>query len=434
VTSDGHPPADRDPDVLPTFVVVGGGHAGASAVRVLAESGHQGRIVLVSAEDRLPYDRTTLSKVALLSGADESPPRLWQPDEHWASSIEVHLDTEVTGIDLGSKKLSTTAGEVLPFDRVLLATGAEPRRLALDGADGSGVHYLRDARDADAIRRALAQPSRLVVIGGGVIGLEIAATARVMGHEVAVVEAGPRLLGRSVPAEVAAHLAALHASDGVGVHVGVLTEQIVRERGHVTAVRLANGVLLPADLVVIGVGIRPRDELAASAGLAVDDGILVDGSGRTSHPDVFAAGDAVRSRRQPEERGVRLESWQPAGRFGEIAAHSMLGAAATYSDYPWTWSDQYDVTLQSVGIPPDEAESIVCTSQDRDSVLVLSLVDGKIVAACGVAPGAGIAKPIRAVQIHLERTAPIDVDAIRASTGDLKSLTRLLMSSVRAIP
>jgi 3-phenylpropionate/trans-cinnamate dioxygenase ferredoxin reductase subunit len=388
--------------------------------------------VFVSAEDRLPYDRTTLSKTAVLAGADVSPPCLWRPDEQWAGSIEIHLDTAVSSIDLGSKKLGTTAGEVLAFDKLLLATGAEPRRLKFDGVEGPGVHYLRDTRDADAIHQALAQPSRVVIIGGGIIGLEIAAAARTMGHEVDVVEAAPRLVGRSVPTEVAAHLAELHASRGVRLHVGILPEQIVRDKGRVTAVRLAGGDRLAADLVVIGVGIRPRDELAAAAGLTVDDGIVVDGSCRTSHPDVFAAGDAVRIKRLPEEHGIRLESWQPAGRLGEIAALSMLGADATYTDYPWTWSDQYDVMLQSVGIAPDGAESLVCTSENGDAVLVLSVVGDQIVSACGVAPGAGIAKPIRAVQLLLEHAVATDLTAIRATTSDLKAFTRLLMSSARS--
>jgi 3-phenylpropionate/trans-cinnamate dioxygenase ferredoxin reductase subunit len=197
-------------------------------------------------------------------------------------------------------------------------------------------------------------------------------------------------------------------------------------------VRLVGGDILPADLVVVGVGICPRAELAAAAGLAVDDGILVDPSGRTSHPDVFAAGDAVRMRTRPGERGIRLESWQAAGRQGEIAARSMAGADAAYTDQPWTWSEQYDVMLQGIGIAPEGAGSIVCAPEGSDAVPVLSVLDNRIISACGVAPGRGIARPIRAVQLLLERSVPTDLDAIRAAAGDLNSLTRTLMSIARS--
>jgi 3-phenylpropionate/trans-cinnamate dioxygenase ferredoxin reductase subunit len=432
VTSGQGAPGVGNATARTTYTVVGGGHAGASAVRVLGESGQPGRIVLISAEGRLPYDRTTLSKPALLGSSYASPPDLWQADEPWTASIEVHLGVAVASIDVDSKKLITSTGETLGFDKLLLATGAEPRRLTLDGADGDDVHYLRDAQDAAEIRRSLAQPSRLVIIGGGVIGLEVAAAARGLGHDVAVIEAGPRVLGRSVPAEVASQLAVIHARNGVRIRTGVLPQQVLRDNGRVTGVLLADGDVVPADVVVIGVGITPRDDLAASAGLAIDDGILVDRSGHTSHPDLYAAGDAVRMRTHPGERGVRVESWQVAGRQGEIAARSMLGVDALYADQPWTWSDQYDVMLQSVGFAPPDAESIVWTSSETDTVLVLGVAGERIVSACGVASGAAIANPIRAVQLILESAARVDLEAIRASAGNLKGLTRLLTASARS--
>jgi 3-phenylpropionate/trans-cinnamate dioxygenase ferredoxin reductase component len=413
------------------YVIVGGGHAGAAAVRELMAHGYSGRVLLLAIEDRLPYDRTTLSKTAVLAGSANAPPELWQDDESWTDKIDVRLRTAVSSLDLKARKLQTASGEVIGFDKLLLATGAEPRRLSIPGTDVAGVHYLRDAVDAAAVRHSLSQPGRLVIIGGGVIGLEVAATANGLGHKVTVIEAAPRLLGRGVPAEVAAFLCDIHAEHDVQLRTGVLPEQIRYDDGRVTGVRLATGEDLPAEVVVIGVGVRPRDELAAEAGLDVDDGILVDAAGRTSEPDVFAAGDAVRMRHSPDTAGIRLESWQPAGRQAVVAARAMLGMDEVYADQPWTWSDQYDFMMQSVGIAPAGAQSLVCGPPGTDAILVLSIADDRIVAACGAARGAGIAKPIRAVRLLLEHSGPADIDAIRDCAGNLKAVTRLLMLSAR---
>ena len=208
------------------------------------------------------------------------------------------------------------------------------------------------------------------------------------------------MLGRGVPADVATHLTRLHEQRGVRLRPHVKPERILRSSGRVTGVRTADGDQIAADIVIIGIGVLPRDRLAFSAELTVDDGIIVDAAGRTSHPDVYAAGDVVRMITSAGIPGIRLESWHTAGRQGEVAAAAMLGDEdAAYMDVPWTWSDQYEYVLQSVGVAPAGAESIVCRSIDGDSVLVLSVVGGSLVAACGVAPGSRIAKPIRAAQV-----------------------------------
>ncbi len=324
----------------------------------------EAEVVLLTDEDRPPYDRTVLSTELLLH-ADAVVPEVWPPGAKWRERIDVRTRTPVVAIDPVGRTVTTAAGENVSFAAVLLAPGAEPRRLTVPGADGQGVHHLRDTADALSISHALGGVRRLVVVGGGVIGLEVAAAAATRGVDVEVVEAGPRVLGRGVPAPIAGWIVALHEAHGVRVRPGAAPDAVQRSpHGAVTGVRLHDGTVLPAEAVVVGIGIEPREHLARTAGIACDDGILVDASGRTSHPAVFAAGDAVRMRRAGEAHGIRLESFSAAGRQGEVAAHTMLGGDDTFTDVPWWWSDQYDATLQSIGVaPPDAREVVVGTSE-----------------------------------------------------------------------
>jgi 3-phenylpropionate/trans-cinnamate dioxygenase ferredoxin reductase subunit len=415
------------------YVIVGGGYAGATALRQLVEDGFAGKVLLLSAEDCAPYDRTALSKPSLLSGSDPAPPWLWEDLPAWDDRIEVQLKTTVSSLDLEAKTLITSAGRVVPFDKLLLATGAQPRRLHLPGHDASGVLYLRDVRDARAIRDALKEPCQLVVVGGGVIGLEVAASARASGHQVTVLEVGHRVLGRNVPPEIAAALVGVHDQHGVVVRTGVVPVAIVNTGNRVSGIELAGGEVVPADVVVIGVGIAPRDEIAESSGLLVDDGIIVDARGQTSHPDVYAAGDAARMKLSPVDRGIRLESWKSAGRQAEIAAKNMMGIDAAYADQPWSWSDQYDFVMQSVGLASPTADRLVCGGVDQGGVLVLLSEGGEVMAACGVSRGASIAKPIRAIQLLIENSGSVDLEAVRENADDLKAVARLLTSNARAV-
>jgi 3-phenylpropionate/trans-cinnamate dioxygenase ferredoxin reductase component len=272
-----------------------------------------------------------------------------------------------------------------------------------------------------------------VVVGGGVIGLEVAASARASGHQVTVLEVGHRVLGRNVPPEIAAALVGVHDQHGVVVRTGVVPVAIVNTGNRVSGIELAGGEVVPADVVVIGVGIAPRDEIAESSGLLVDDGIIVDARGQTSHPDVYAAGDAARMKLSPVDRGIRLESWKSAGRQAEIAAKNMMGIDAAYADQPWSWSDQYDFVMQSVGLASPTADRLVCGGVDQGGVLVLLSEGGEVMAACGVSRGASIAKPIRAIQLLIENSGSVDLEAVRENADDLKAVARLLTSNARAV-
>lgn len=406
---------------------MGGGPAAGAAARALAAAGRH--VILLTAEDRSPYDRTVLSKDVLLLPA-ATVPEVWPAGDPWRERIEVRTNTTVASLDPDARRLVTASGDVVPFESVILATGAQPRRLALPGADGEGVHYLRDTTDAAALSQALDHASRLVIVGGGVIGLEVAAAAATRGVDVVVLEAADRVLARGVPAAVAGWLCALHEAHGVVVRTGVAPDAVLRSPdGAVTGVRLADGTVVPADAVVAGIGIVPRDGLARAAGLAVDDGILIDPTGRTSHPHVFAAGDAVRTRHPGEAHGIRLESFTAAGRQGEVAAHTVLGQDDAFTDVPWWWSDQYDATVQSMGVAPAGAREEVLDVPG--GLLVLSVVGDRLVAACGVTHGPGIARAVRVAGPAIAAGARLDVGAAHAAAGDLAALTAVLRTAAR---
>ena len=407
------------------YAVVGGGPAAGAAARALAVAGAD--VVLLTAEDRPPYDRTVLSKQALLQPGS-AVPEVWPPAATWRDRIDVRTGTRVVVLDPSTRELTTASGERFAFEAVLLAPGAEPRLLDVPGAEGPGVHHLRDTADAASLSRALDEARRVVVVGGGVIGLEVAAAAATRGLDVEVVEVGPRVLGRGVPAPASSWLVALHAHHGVRIRTSTAADAVERSAsGAVTGVRLADGSVLPCDAVVVGIGVLPREDLARAAGLACDDGILVDPSGRTSHPHVFAAGDAVRMRHPGQARGIRLESFTAAGRQGEVAAHAMLGGDETYDDVPWWWSDQYDATLQSIGIaPPTSHEEVV---EVPDGLLALSLVDGRLRSACGVTLGPAIARPVRAAGAVIAGGGALDLEAVSAAKGDLAALTAVFRAA-----
>ena len=415
--------SSRRPDA-----VVGGGPAAGAAARTLAAAGRH--VVLLTAEDRAPYDRTVLSKDVLLRpGA--AVPEVWPAGASWRERIEVRTGATVVSLDPGGRRLVTASGEEVLFESVILAPGAEPRRLAVPGVDGAGVHYLRDTKDAAALSLVLDHASRLVVVGGGVIGLEVAAAAATRGVDVVVLEAADRVLSRGVPAAVGGWLHALHEAHGVVVHTGATPDAVLRSQdGAVNGVRLADETVVPADAVVVGIGVVPRDELARAAGLAVDDGILIYPSGRTSLPYVFAAGDAVRTRHPGESRGIRLESFTAAGRQGEVAAHTVLGEDEAFTDVPWWWSDQYDATVQAMGAAPADARELVLDVPG--GLIVLSVVGDRLVAACGATHGPSVARAVRASGSVIAGGASLDLGAAHAASGDLAALTAVLRATARA--
>lgn len=334
----------------PTIVVVGAGQAGGWAAKTLRAEGFAGRIVLIGEETHPPHERPPLSKAVMAGTAEPASTHLFKPDEFAQLDLEFRPGTRAVGVDRAAKRVALANGEAIGYDKLILCTGGAPRRPALPGADDPRALYLRTIADSLAIRARLAEIRHLVVIGGGWIGLEVAATARKRAVEVTVIEALPRLCERSVPPEVSAHLLALHRRNGVEVLLGESVKGIEHGTGAVS-VGLASGRQVTGDAVVIGIGLVPNVELAKAAGLAVDNGIVVDEQGRTSDPDIFAAGDVANAPLACLGRRVRLESWANAQNQAIVAAKAALGQDVRYDELPWFWSDQFDANLQLLGLP-----------------------------------------------------------------------------------
>jgi 3-phenylpropionate/trans-cinnamate dioxygenase ferredoxin reductase component len=332
-----------------TFVIVGASLAGAKAAETLRDEGFTGRVVLVGEEPEPPYERPPLSKGYLL-GSDERD-TAFVHDRAWydKQNIELRTGTRAEGLDPGAHTVTLAGGERLTYDKLLLTTGSVVRRVQVPGAELEGVHYLRRIEHADTLRGVLVEGARVVVIGGGWIGLEVAAAARTHRAAVTLVEVDTLPLRRVLGDEVARVFADLHAEHGVDLRLGTGIREIVGTDGRVASVTLEDGTSLPADAVVVGVGITPAVELAQAAGLAVDNGVVVDAALRTSDPDVYAAGDVANADNPLLGKHIRVEHWQNALDGGPAAARSMLGQDVVYDRVPYFFSDQYDLGMEYTG-------------------------------------------------------------------------------------
>ena len=404
------------------MVVVGAGQAGGRAALALRAAGHAGPIVLVGSERAAPYERPPLSKEFLKGERSAASFTLAGSDALAAAGIDFRPATTATAIDRVERTVTLDDGSALSYARLLLATGREPRRLPLAPGLARAVHVLRDLADAEALRATLVPGARLAIVGGGFIGLEVAASARALGADATVIEILPRLLARCVPAQIAARLERRHAAAGVELLLGRRIEQMAPAARGAT-IRLDDGHLVEADAVLVGIGATPRTALAEAAGLAVDRGILVDETLRTSDPDIFAAGD-VTAGPHPCGAGLqRLESWHNAEEQGARVARNMLDAGERCTALPWFWSDQYELSLQMAGHP----ERAVCTVEravGEDGVLLFHLGDdGRLVAVSGLGP-TSFAREFKVAQRLAERGLAPDPAALADPATRLKALLR----------
>lgn len=331
------------------IVIVGAGQAGATAATELRDRGHDGPIVLIGAEGHPPYERPPLSKGYLLGNDPFEAAYVHEPQWYADHDVELHLGTMVTGVDLAGRRVATATGRDFSYDRLLIATGSQPRRLAFADASGVPTAYLRTVEDSDRIRAAFGPGRRLVVIGAGWIGLEVAAAARAAGTEVVVFEAAELPLLRVLGPQVAGIFADLHRSHGVDLRLSA-------------SVGLDD--LAGADLLVVGVGVTPSVALAEAAGLAVDNGVLVDATLRTSDPFVYAVGDVANHDHPVLRRRVRVEHWDAAIEQAKVAAHNLLGADERYERLPYFFTDQYDLGMEYVGYAAADADTSVVISGD----------------------------------------------------------------------
>jgi 3-phenylpropionate/trans-cinnamate dioxygenase ferredoxin reductase subunit len=338
-----------------TFVVIGGGLAGAKTAEALRERGVEGRIVLFAAEPHLPYERPPLSKDYLKTG--EKLEDVFVHDDAWyaAHDVEVRTGTTVASIDRDARQVVTESGERTAYDRVVLATGSSPRRLSIPGAELDGVFSLRTIEDSQALRAVLVPGRRVVFVGGGWIGLEVASAAREAGAEVTVLEALDLPLVRVLGPQIAQVFADLHREHGVDLRTGVTVEALEGDTA-VTGVRLGDGTVLPADAVVVGIGAAPNVGLAEAAGLAVDNGVTADAGGRTSDAAVFAVGDVANVEHPFLGRRIRVEHWANALNQPQLVAAALLDQDVPEAELPYFFTDQYDLGMEyhGLGSPDDE--------------------------------------------------------------------------------
>lgn len=404
----------------PGMVIVGAGECGARAALALREQGHAGPVTLIGAEPHLPYERPPLSKQGM--AADRPEMKLIAERERFAEQcIRLVLGNEARAIDRDGRRIELADGERVPYHRLLLATGAVPRLLPAAAASRRAV-TLRTHEDAERIAGHLSARARITIVGGGFIGLELAAAARLRGAAVTVIEALPRLLARAVPAEIAERIADAHRTHGVEILTSA-SIVAVRDVGEAVSVTLADGRDVTADLLVVGIGALPVTDIAARAGLVVDNGIRVDATLATSDPDIFAAGDCCSF---PHAlyggRRVRLEAWRNAQEQGTLAAKNMLGRAEIHAAVPWFWSDQYDCTLQIAGLC-DVGAIIVRRDLGDDAFILFHLAaDGRLVAASGIGHGNAVARDIRLAELLIARRAVPDPARLAAPETKLKSL------------
>lgn len=363
-----------------TLVIIGGGLAGVKAAQTLRSEGFGGSIVLVGAEAHLPYERPPLSKEYLQGKADRDSVFV-QPASWFAQQgIEVRTALAAEALALAQREVHLSDGSVVRYDGLLLAPGSMPRRLSVPGSDLSGVHYLRTLDDCDDLRAGLEQTSHLVIVGGGWIGLEVAAAARLQGIAVTILEQAPLPLVGVLGPEVAQIFADLHRAQGVDLRCGVGVSAFVGDDGHFAGVELADGTHIAADRAVVGVGVSPNLELARTAGLKVDKGIVVDATLRTSDPAVFAAGDVAQAYHPLLGTHIRVEHWANALNQGPHAARSMLGATEPYDRLPYFFTDQYDLGMEYTGYvgPQDYDEVVVRGSAAARDFMAFWLADGRV--------------------------------------------------------
>jgi 3-phenylpropionate/trans-cinnamate dioxygenase ferredoxin reductase component len=366
-----------------TYVIVGAGMAGGKAAETLREEGFDGRIVLVGAEPERPYERPPLSK-DLLRGEAERSSVFLQEDAGWyaANHVELRTETNAEGIDPGGRAVLLSGGERLAYDRLLLTTGAEPRRLPIEGADLDGVHVLRTLADCDSLRAVLDAGGRLVVVGGGWIGCEVSASARQKGLDVTLVEPQSVVLEGVLGPQLGGFYRDVHADHGVELMLGTGVEAI-EGSGRAERVRTSDGSTVDCAAVVVGVGVRPRTAVADGT-LDVDNGILVSEGLETSVPGIFAAGDVANAANALLGERVRVEHWANALEQGPAAARAMLGQEVRWDWVPYFFSDQYDVGMEYAGLARPTDEVVLRGDLAGREFIAFWLRDGRLVAGMNV--------------------------------------------------
>jgi 3-phenylpropionate/trans-cinnamate dioxygenase ferredoxin reductase subunit len=391
-----------------TIVIVGSGQSGGWAAQTLRKEGYAGKVVLIGDEPHYPYERPPLSKAVLSGEATAESTHLIKSDAFEKLGLDWRPSVRVTSIDRVGRKVLLSTDESIHYDKLILCNGGRARPMNIPGAELPGLFTLRSIDDAQALSKALLPGKKIVVVGGGWIGLEVAATARKKGMEVTVVEAMPRLCERTVPPEISEYLARLHSRHGTQLILGASVARFARNAEGMLVATLSDGRELLCDAVVIGIGLIPNDELARDAGLECDGGIVVDAQCRSSDPDILAAGDVASWHCRWAGRRKRLESWQNAQEQGIAAARSALGIDVHHQPLPWFWSDQYDTNLQIYGMP-DSSHRVVARGDLQSDSFVLFYLEGDQIRS---ALGPNAARDLRFARRLIESRKSVDPELL----------------------
>ena len=363
------------------IVIVGAGQAGGQTAVSLRLMGHEGPIVLIGDEAHVPYERPPLSKAFLAGDVGHERLYLKKPNYYGDHNIELKLNIRVAAINRAAKTVTLSSGESLSYDKLVLATGSRVRRLDVPGGDLKGIHYLRTLADVEAIKDSLKPGARVAIVGGGYIGLEVAAVLTKLDARPTVIEVMDQVMARAMAPKVASFFEQVHRAHGVDIRLQTgVTGFEAGADGHVAAAITNTGEKIPADLAIIGIGILPEVELAAEAGLTVENGIAVDEHGRTEDSSIFAAGDCTNHPNALLDRRLRLESVQNAVSQGKAVAGAIIGKLAPYTEVPWFWSDQFDLKLQIVGLSDPTDEVVIRGSMEERKFSACYLRDGVFVA------------------------------------------------------
>lgn len=393
-------------------VIAGAGHAAGQLIASLKQQKFAGQIILVGDESYLPYQRPPLSKKFL--AGDLPAERLYIKPESFYDDpqIEVHLGTRITSIDRDRQQLRVEPGENIAYDKLILALGSRVRKLEIDGAGLAGIHYLRTIKDVDAIRADAETGKKAVIVGAGYIGLEVAAVLRQQGLAVTVVETAERVMSRVVSPEISDFYQIQHTEHGVKLRLATGIAAF-KGRKHVEAIETPDGELIDADFVVVGIGILPNTELAMSAGLTVDNGIVVDDRCQTSDANIYAVGDCTNHPNSIYDRNLRLESVQNALEQAKTAINNICGKESRYAEVPWFWSDQYDLKLQIAGLSTGYDDTVIRGNPADRSFACLYLKQGRLIATDS------INSPKEFVQSKALIAAHSMIDRNRASDTDV---------------
>ncbi len=409
---------------LQHLVIIGAGQAGGQLALQLRQKGFTGNITLIGEESSAPYERPGLSK-GILTGKQSCESLLLRPASVYTEqAITLLLNTRATHIDLKKRELMTAQGQTLAFDTLVFATGATPRQLPLPGSDLPGVHLLRTDTDAAAIKNSLTNAARIAIIGAGFIGMEVAASARSLGTETHVLEAGPRIMARSLPEFIASKIISLHHSQGNQVTCNAAIKGITGT-DTVTAVEFQDGSQLNVDAVIVGIGVIPNTELAEAAGLKCDNGIITDAHGRTESDGVYAIGDCAASYLTRYGHHQRLESYQNANQQAENVAADILGIPAEYNPVPWLWSDQYHWQIQTLGFPARAERWLQRGDLTKDRKEIhLGFTGNTLESVVSIAEGTAASADVKVLQRLIEAGATPDPNQLCDPDIKLKALLK----------